>query len=103
MNAFIEKHQKHIIEVLSGWDRLVFRGTLRLIALEIAARLYPDAGPQDVSAKVTYLLRLLRQHEIIRRLPRTRRYRLTPGVAQIIATIFLTQNATSQQLNKAAA
>ena len=32
MNAFIEKHQKHIIGVLSGWDRIVFRGTIRLIA-----------------------------------------------------------------------
>jgi hypothetical protein len=32
MNAFIEKHQKHIIGVLSGWDRIVFRGTLRLVA-----------------------------------------------------------------------
>jgi len=32
MNAFIEKHQKNIIGVLSGWDRIVFRGTLRLVA-----------------------------------------------------------------------
>lgn len=70
---------------------------------DIAARLYPDGSPQDVSAKVTYLLRLLREHKIIRRLPRTRRYRLTANGAQIIATIFLTQNATTQQLNKAAA
>ncbi|MBN1509176.1 MAG: hypothetical protein JW955_20190 [Sedimentisphaerales bacterium] len=70
---------------------------------DIAMRLYPDACPQDVSAQVTYLLRLLREHKIIRRLPRTRRYRLTPAGAQIIATIFLTQNATTQQLNKAAA
>jgi hypothetical protein len=31
MNAFIEKHQKHIIGVLSGWDRIVFRG-IRLVA-----------------------------------------------------------------------
>ena len=32
MNAFIEKHQKNIIGVLSGRDRIVFRGTLRLVA-----------------------------------------------------------------------
>jgi hypothetical protein len=32
MNSFIEKHRKHIIGVLSGWDRIVFRGTLRLVA-----------------------------------------------------------------------
>ena len=27
MNAFLEKHAKSIIGVLSGWDRIVFRGT----------------------------------------------------------------------------
>ncbi len=70
---------------------------------DIAARLYPTSRVQDVSAKVTYLLRLLREHKIIRRLPNTRKYRLTTAGAQIIATIFLTQNATTQQLNKAAA
>jgi hypothetical protein len=70
---------------------------------DIAARLYPTSRVQDVSAKVTYLLRLLREHKIIRRLPNTRKYRLTTPGAQIIATIFLTQNATTQQLNKAAA
>ncbi len=32
MNSFIQKHQKNIIGVLSGWDRIVFRGTLRLVA-----------------------------------------------------------------------
>jgi hypothetical protein len=154
MNAFIEKHQKHITGVLSGWGRIVFRGTLRLIAhlagmssylrgrpnlylpsartdkeqvalkiaakdgireglicvlrtiepcltyelhrnRDIAARLYPSSLAQDVSAKVTYLLRLLRKHKIIRRLPNTRKYRLTPTGAQIIATIFLAQNATT--------
>jgi hypothetical protein len=70
---------------------------------DIAARLYPSSLAQDVSAKVTYLLRLLREHKIIRRLPKTRRYRLTATGAQIIATIFLTQNATTQQLNRVAA
>jgi hypothetical protein len=70
---------------------------------DIAARLYPNRPVKEVSSKVTYLLRLLREHKIIRRLPHTRRYRLTPKGAQIIATIFLTQNATTEQLNKAAA
>ena len=32
MNAFIQKHSQKIIGVLSGWDRIVFRGTLRLVA-----------------------------------------------------------------------
>ena len=70
---------------------------------DIVARLYPNRSAQEVSGKVTYLLRLLREHEIIRRLPHTRKYRLTPKGAQIIATIFLTQNATTEQLNQAGA
>jgi len=70
---------------------------------DIANRLYPNCAAKDVSAKVTYLLRLLREHKIIRRLPNTRRYRLRPGGAKIIATILLTQNATTEQLNKATA
>jgi hypothetical protein len=70
---------------------------------DIASRLYPNRPAKEVSAKVTYLLRLLREHKIIRRLPKTRKYRLTPNGAKIIATISLTQNATTEQLNKAAA
>lgn len=70
---------------------------------DIASRLYPNRPAKEVSSKVTYLLRLLREHKIIRRLPKTRKYRLTPKGAKIIATIFLTQKATTEQLNKAAA
>jgi hypothetical protein len=70
---------------------------------DIAVRLYPTRPAKEVSSKVTYLLRLLREHRIIRRLPNTRKYRLTAHGAKIIATILLTQNATTQQLNKAAA
>ena len=32
MNHFIQKYQPHIKGTLSGWDRLVFRGTLRTLA-----------------------------------------------------------------------
>lgn len=70
---------------------------------DIAARLYPNRPVKEVSVKVTYLLRLLRHHKVIRRLPNTHKYRLTPTGAQIIATIFLTQQATTEQLNRAAA
>ncbi len=70
---------------------------------DIANRLYPNRPAKEVSSKVTYLLRLLREHKIIRRLPNTRRYRLRPEGAKIIATILLTQRTTTQQLNRAAA
>ena len=32
MNALVPKNAEHVIGVLSGWDRLVFRGTLRMLA-----------------------------------------------------------------------
>jgi len=69
---------------------------------DIAQFLYPDSQAKEVSGKVTYLLRLLREHKIIRRLPNTRKYRLRPKGAQIIATILLTQRATTKQLSKVA-
>lgn len=70
---------------------------------DIANYLYPSYPAKKASGKVTYLFRILREHKIIRRLPNTRRYRLTPKGAKIIATILLTQRATTEQLNKAAA
>lgn len=70
---------------------------------DIANPLYPSRPTTEVSGKVSYLLRILREHKIIRRLPNTRRYRLTPKGAKIIATILLSQSVTTQQLNKAAA
>ncbi len=33
MNTFIQKYEPHVTGVLSGFDRLVFRGTLRLLAV----------------------------------------------------------------------
>ena len=32
MHEFIARHQEQIVGVLSGFDRLVFRGTLRSVA-----------------------------------------------------------------------
>jgi hypothetical protein len=32
MNALVSKNALHAIGKLSGWDRLVFRGTLRMLA-----------------------------------------------------------------------
>lgn len=70
---------------------------------DLAVLLYPAADHLQVSAKVTYRLRLLRAHGLIQRLPNTRRYRITTAGARIIATIFLTQKATANQLAQAAA
>ena len=44
MNEFIAKHQKEVTGVLSGFDRLVFRGTLRSIS-------YPEGMMRYLWAK----------------------------------------------------
>ena len=43
MKEFIANHQKQISGVLSGFDRLVFRGTLRAIAYTDGMRRYLNA------------------------------------------------------------
>jgi hypothetical protein len=40
MHQFIAKHQEQIVGVLSGFDRVVFRGTLRPIAYAEGMRRY---------------------------------------------------------------
>src|SRR5215831_18000502 len=32
MNSFVQRHSSSVIGVLSGFDRLLFRGTLRMLA-----------------------------------------------------------------------
>jgi len=53
-----------------------------------------------VSARVTRLLRLLRAHRIIRKIPGTHYYRLTSKGRQISTAILRYQSATLQQLTK---
>ena len=69
---------------------------------DIARVLYPNHDAREISSKITYRLRLLREHKIIQRLPNTRKYRLRPGGAKIIATVLLTQRATTNQLSRVA-
>jgi hypothetical protein len=52
MNAFLQKHAAVVIGILAGFDRLVFRGTLRNLAfaegmmryLKVRGSLLKDAG-----------------------------------------------------------
>ncbi len=56
MNRFIQKHEKDVIGVLSGFDRLVLRGTLRAIA-------YPE-GLKRYLWKVQVLLKDFKKHAL---------------------------------------
>ena len=47
MEAFPSKHANDVIGVLSGFDRLVFRGTLRMLAHHLGMQRYLRAMPQS--------------------------------------------------------
>jgi len=71
---------------------------------DIRHLLHPDAvssSPRDVrrfSAKTSRRLRLLRAHGIIRKVPRTFRYRLTTRGQLLTAALFATRTANIKQL-----
>ncbi len=55
------------------------------------------------SAKVTRLLRLLRAHGILHKIPRTHRYKISPRGRQLAAAVLATQRLTLEQINTLAA
>jgi hypothetical protein len=75
---------------------------------DVADHLYP--GPRGdkkararIASRVTYRIRLLRQHGLIRKVKNRRRYHVTTGGRQKLAAILIAQQATVQQLNALAA
>jgi hypothetical protein len=65
----------------------------------------PTATPKEVksqAAKVTRLLRLLRAHGIIAKVPKTHRYQVSTEGRQKIAALLAAQKASTEQLLKAA-
>jgi hypothetical protein len=75
---------------------------------DLAARLYPaklaDATERARTAsKVSYRLRILRSHGLIRKSPGQRRYHMTTRGRQIVTALLQAQQATLQQLNALAA
>lgn len=74
----------------------------------IAGRLYPNhnadkAERARVASRITYRLRLLRTHGLIRKLKNQRRYHVTLKGRRIIGAVLAAQAATLQQLNALAA
>ncbi len=68
--------------------------------------LYPNADPNDrkrLSSAITRKIRLLRAHRLIRKMPRSHRYRVTDDGNRILNAILMTQNVSLNQLQKAAA
>jgi len=40
MNAFVQQHAQHVIGLIRGWDRLRFRGTIRMLANLVGMNLF---------------------------------------------------------------
>jgi len=75
---------------------------------DLASRLYPaqsadKATRSRLASKVSYRLRILRAHSLIRKLPGQRRYHMTTQGRQIVTALLQVQHATLQQLNAIAA
>lgn len=65
----------------------------------------PAASPTERRrrcARVTRLLRLLRAHSLIRKLPHTHRYQLTSRGRELVAAVLATRRLTLEQINHAA-
>ncbi len=57
-----------------------------------------DRKPKAVSAKVSRQLRLLRAHGIIKKIPKSHRYRLTTNGQLLTAALFAVRHSTLQKL-----
>jgi hypothetical protein len=75
---------------------------------DLARQLYPpaDDDPPErrrIASKVSYRLRILRAHGLIRKSPGRRRYHVTTKGREIITALSRSQHITLQQLNATAA
>ena len=75
---------------------------------DLAALLYPPKSDDQaergrIASKISYRLRILRAHGLIRKSPNRRRYHVTTRGRQIITALLQAQHATLQQLNALAA
>lgn len=76
---------------------------------DLAQWLNPHAGnlPPDqrrkLASRASYLLRILRAHGLIRKIPKSHRYQLTKRATQITTTVLLAANVKTQQLAEIAA
>ena len=99
----------------SSEDRKLFQAVSRgehvsegFVNAQIAAALYPrrNANAQDrsrIASRVSYRLRLLRSHGLIRKVKNRRRYHVTAKGRKIFSAVLVAQTATLQQLNALAA
>ena len=113
MERFLQQHRDRVSGVLSGFDSVLFRGTLRPISPEdvrlfrvimlgefllqgfrnkdVRLHLLPEAESHALrrckaSGRVTRWVRLLRTHGLIRKISGTRYYRVTEKGHHVMTT-----------------
>jgi DNA-binding PadR family transcriptional regulator len=98
------EEDRRLLEAVSRAEHVVAGFTNR----DIASHLYP--GEHDdkrergqIASRVSYRIRLLRRHGLIRKVKNQRRYQITTQGRQILTAILAAQHATVQQLNALAA
>ncbi|MHC5079015.1 MAG: hypothetical protein ACYTHN_08345 [Planctomycetota bacterium] len=55
------------------------------------------------SRRVTRVIRLRRAHRLVRKIPRTHRYKTTPRAHEIVSLLLAIRELTSDQINQIAA
>lgn len=85
------------------WSISGFRNRDLALWLEPDAAAMPTADRRKLSSRVSYLLRILKAHGLIKKSPKSNRYRLTKKATKISAVVLLAANAQAKQLTQAAA
>jgi len=86
VDPFVSKHADDVIGTLSGFDRLVFRGTLRILAHRAGMTAYLWA------ARV-----------LLKNFACTHRYHLTVQGRIVVTALMTARNASTQALTRLAA
>jgi len=96
--SFYSKFGQFITAVLTGFDRIRFRATLRIYPGEHQA-----IERRRQSAAITRKLTLLRAHGLIRKVSGSHRYVLSQNGRRIITALLAARHADIDQLTRMAA
>lgn len=109
-----KRWKKHRFRGLRPWSasdqalmQAVIRPEFQLRGFRNRDLLLPLFGTSQpdprLSARITHRLRLLRAHGLIRKIPRTHRYRLSAKARQILPTLIYVYHLDTEQLTRLAA
>ena len=89
-----------LLEVINRGEFLTTGFRNRDLAAHLAGK---DDDPRRTSGRISRCLRMLRAHKLIRKIPKTHRYQMTPLGRRIASAVLQAQVLTLQQISRAAA